>query len=169
MCAFVWFRHRQKCFLRFVMRRLHVSLTKAIHQSVRLEKRFDKWDRRTKNFENPWSGLDDRWPPWSFTNPIWHSDARACINQLFCHCGFDSFDFHWQLVSFAPWLSVLFLFNSERFDVYETIISLNLDRTQVPFFPSRPGIEHSLPALAALAQSNRSKTFKFQVHSSLQC
>jgi len=26
-CAFVWFRHKQKCLLRFVMRYLHVSLT----------------------------------------------------------------------------------------------------------------------------------------------
>ena len=37
-----------------------------------------------------------RWLPWSFTNPMWHSDIHVYINQLFCHCVFIYSDFHWQ-------------------------------------------------------------------------
>jgi len=47
------------------------------------------------------AGWLTRWPPWSFTNPMWHShsDTRVYVNQLFGHCVFIYSDFHWQLVS----------------------------------------------------------------------
>ena len=55
LCAFVWFRHRQKCLLRFVMRRLHVSLTSRQSIKGSHKKTFYKMGRRTKKFEKPWS------------------------------------------------------------------------------------------------------------------
>jgi len=39
-----------------------------------------------------------RWPPWSFTNSVWHSNTHCLqyIDQLFCHCVFIYFNLHWQ-------------------------------------------------------------------------
>ena len=53
LCAFVWFRHRQKCPLRFVMRHIHVSLTSRLSIRDRTEKPSLKWGRRTKSLRSP--------------------------------------------------------------------------------------------------------------------
>jgi len=52
----------------------------------------------TRSDKRDW--LTNRWPRWSLTNRIWHSDTRVCINQLFCRCGFIYSDFHCQSVCF---------------------------------------------------------------------
>ena len=54
LCAFVWFRHRQKCVLRFVMELLHISSTSRLSMKGSHKKSFFKMCRRTKKFEKPW-------------------------------------------------------------------------------------------------------------------
>jgi len=57
--------------------------------------------------------VDFSWPAWSFTNPMWHSDACVYSNQLLCHCVYIYSDFHWQNgFVIAQWLWFLFLFDS---------------------------------------------------------
>jgi len=53
MCAFVWFRHRQKCFLRFAMRHLKVSFITTLSIKGSREKTLFKMGLRTKKFEKP--------------------------------------------------------------------------------------------------------------------
>jgi len=64
-----------------------------------------------------WCKCDKRgwfagWPPWSFSNPMWHSDTRVYTIQVFCQWCFHLF---WFPLTFrfliALWLSVLFLFS----------------------------------------------------------
>jgi len=50
-----------------------------------------------------------RWLPWSFTNPVWHSDSLYSYWSDLLPLCFHLFQFPLKLVTFCRWLSALFL------------------------------------------------------------
>ena len=88
LCAFVGFRHWQKCILRFAMKRFHVWLTSGLSVEGAAKKDlFWKWGRRTKKFEKSWQTGLKHYILYFVENDNFKTEINTpCVHWMYCAC-----------------------------------------------------------------------------------